>query len=441
MAYKAIAVTVPGKVLVSGGYLIVDRPNIGISLAVSARFHCVGVAEAKTETDNETLQVMVDSPQFKKKWRYLLRDTPDGVVIQGDVDQNKFVEAALLLSIAYTWKQRANTTHLHLHLQADDEFYGNAGPGKGKTGLGSSAGLVSSVVACVFKHFSGDVSLSTIHAIAQIAHCKAQGKIGSGFDVASAMYGSVRYIRYTPTPVQKYITDLHPTGPVRFEALDSVISGFDHDIVPLSFPDNLCLVLGDISKGSETPGMVANVFKWKNCNVENSNVMWKTSADANEAVYTELRNMFVESQENPERYHAALDNLKTKVSTEWGEEGVFCKLRDAMIRSRLALREIGRASDTEIEPAQQTDLLEATLRSPGVLAAACPGAGGYDAIFAVCLGSSSRDLLTKTWNEYTSPTQGTVRALEIGIDQGNGLKAQVFTSKDAVLNAYPSYDV
>lgn len=43
-----------------------------------------------------------------------------------------------------------------------------------------------------------------IHNVAQFAHCFAQGKVGSGFDVSSAVWGSHRYKRFNPsilTPV------------------------------------------------------------------------------------------------------------------------------------------------------------------------------------------------------------------------------------------------
>jgi phosphomevalonate kinase len=33
------AVSAPGKVLVTGGYLVLERPNAGLVLALSARFH------------------------------------------------------------------------------------------------------------------------------------------------------------------------------------------------------------------------------------------------------------------------------------------------------------------------------------------------------------------------------------------------------------------
>lgn len=88
----------------------------------------------------------------------------------------------------------------------------NCKPEVAKTGLGSSAAMTTAVVAALL-HYLGVVDLSspkdqqqendtgdldTVHIIAQTAHCIAQGKVGSGFDVASAVYGSQRYVRFSP---------------------------------------------------------------------------------------------------------------------------------------------------------------------------------------------------------------------------------------------------
>jgi len=42
--------------------------------------------------------------------------------------------------------------------------------------------------------FSGSFSPNKL----QTAHCIAQGKVGSGFDVSSAVFGSQRYVRFSP---------------------------------------------------------------------------------------------------------------------------------------------------------------------------------------------------------------------------------------------------
>lgn len=48
-------------------------------------------------------------------------------------------------------------------------------------------------------------------------------------------------------------------------------------------------------------------------------------------------------------------------------------------------RAVGEAADVPIEPAAQTSLADATLAVPGVAAAGVPGAGGFDALFALIL--------------------------------------------------------
>lgn len=94
----------------------------------------------------------------------------------------------------------------------DDADGGNCKPEVAKTGLGSSAAMTMAVVAALL-HYLDVVKLSSskdhwerkdvadldmVHKIAQTAHCIAQGKVGSGFDVSSAVYGSQRYVRFSP---------------------------------------------------------------------------------------------------------------------------------------------------------------------------------------------------------------------------------------------------
>lgn len=79
-----------------------------------------------------------------------------------------------------------------------------------KTGLGSSAALTTSLVAALLLFFQvvqdnlSQAEKTLIHNLAQFVHCFAQGKVGSGFDVSSAVWGSHRYKRFNPailTPI------------------------------------------------------------------------------------------------------------------------------------------------------------------------------------------------------------------------------------------------
>lgn len=64
--------------------------------------------------------------------------------------------------------------------------------------MGSSAALTTALVGSLLQWFGvtrlglrqGDRDRQLVHNLAQLAHAVAQGKIGSGFDVAAAVYGT-----------------------------------------------------------------------------------------------------------------------------------------------------------------------------------------------------------------------------------------------------------
>ena len=64
----SVTVSAPGKVLVAGGYLVLERPNVGLVLASSARFYTTA-SWAAPEGD-DALLVSVHSPQFGQDLRY-----------------------------------------------------------------------------------------------------------------------------------------------------------------------------------------------------------------------------------------------------------------------------------------------------------------------------------------------------------------------------------
>jgi phosphomevalonate kinase len=86
-----------------------------------------------------------------------------------------------------------------------------------KTGLGSSAALITSIVCALLLHlqvvppseFSSDESdgKRLAHNLAQFVHCFAQGKVGSGFDVSSAVFGSQLYTRFGPAVLDQLMSD------------------------------------------------------------------------------------------------------------------------------------------------------------------------------------------------------------------------------------------
>lgn len=83
-----------------------------------------------------------------------------------------------------------------------------------KTGMGSSAALATSLVGALLVWFgvvrlgAGSKNIAedrrVLHNLAQLAHAVAQGKIGSGFDVAAAVYGTQIYKRFSPEVLSFY---------------------------------------------------------------------------------------------------------------------------------------------------------------------------------------------------------------------------------------------
>lgn len=72
-----IAISAPGKVLLAGGYLVLDREYTGLVFGLDARMH-VHIESLQTTTGVSLSEIIVRSPQFKDaEWRYGYRLTEE----------------------------------------------------------------------------------------------------------------------------------------------------------------------------------------------------------------------------------------------------------------------------------------------------------------------------------------------------------------------------
>lgn len=303
------------------------------------------------------------------------------------LSSNPFIETALTYTLSYL------STHLStalspssLSILASQPYYSN--PGKPitssspflnfdvalssahKTGLGSSAALVTAFTAALLSYYlpSSVFSLESedgkrvLHNLAQVAHCAAQGKVGSGFDVASAVYGSCVYRRFTPSLLSSLPSPGTPKFATALRALvDDKENTWDVDIAKASvrMPAGLRLVMCDVDCGSQTPGMVKKVLAWREANRDVADSLWSKLQEGNEGLARELTRLASDDAQGEGRY----DGLKGYI------EG-----------NRKLIREMGELSGVPIEPAQQTRLLDALTEIEGVVGGVVPGAGGYDAV-------------------------------------------------------------
>jgi phosphomevalonate kinase len=238
-----------------------------------------------------------------------------------------------------------------------------------KTGLGSSAALVTSLTAALLTHYlpkelfslDNEADKKKLHNLAQIAHCAAQGKVGSGFDIATAVYGSCLYRRFSPALLEQLGSPGSSNFTSRLQDLvEERTDGTKWDVEvfkqKVKIPNGLRLVMCDVDCGSETPGMVKQVLAWRKREFEEAEMLWTQLHRKNEGVAAELTKL----AETGSTDYSALTKVIGDVRTY--------------------IREMSRLSGVPIEPDPQTKLIDACSALEGVIGGVVPGAGGYDAI-------------------------------------------------------------
>jgi phosphomevalonate kinase len=67
---RTVVVSAPGKVLLAGGYIVLDRKHTGLVFGLSARIHVLA-QKIQTSAGVHLSEIVVQSPQFlHATWRY-----------------------------------------------------------------------------------------------------------------------------------------------------------------------------------------------------------------------------------------------------------------------------------------------------------------------------------------------------------------------------------
>jgi phosphomevalonate kinase len=310
-----------------------------------------------------------------------------------------------------------------------------------KTGLGSSAALVTCLVGCLLRFFNLVVlptriscddsnaamdgedektwlqqqqeGLRIVHNLSQICHCWAQGKIGSGFDVSSAIYGSQVYSRFNPDLLTELLAqhdlDNSSNNNDKGQQLvnlvqDTTRSLWNSNVVPLVLPKGIELIMADVCGGSESPSMAMKIMSWKKKAVELSSdtnaeiEVWNSLACVNEQIQQTLQELVdIEESLGDDAKQNSWNILKSLHVEQWISHASsntdmatvsllvqpLLKLRLLFLKARSLLKKMGEMAGVSVEPESQTLLANSTMEIPGVIAAGVPGAGGNDALFVL----------------------------------------------------------
>lgn len=83
MAAQTTVVSSPGKVLMAGGYLVLDPAYSGVVVSTSSRFYTVVQSAAAGQSGHLPIQISVRSPQFvNATWAYELNVSGSAVRVE-----------------------------------------------------------------------------------------------------------------------------------------------------------------------------------------------------------------------------------------------------------------------------------------------------------------------------------------------------------------------
>ncbi|KAG8721635.1 phosphomevalonate kinase [Ceratobasidium sp. 394] len=434
MESQPTLVSAPGKVLIAGGYLVLDRKYSGLVVSTSSRFYTL--IKSKQQKSDSIKRITVHSPQFEAaQWAYDVAVNGTTLEIKpvddGTGSKNSFVQIALEGTLAVALEIRGSDAFLSrlgsgldIYVLGANDFYSqraslvtrNLPPTLSslasippflpqgvpiskvhKTGLGSSASLITSLVSALLLHFEAipPDSLSQgceepfgrelAHNVSQYVHCLAQGKVGSGFDVCAAAFGSHQYKRFDPNVIAE-IMQGKPTGAELLSTLSPSNKAWNHTAGAFGLPYLTRIMLADVDSGSDTPSMVGSVLKWRKAEPEIADQLWEGLHKCNSGLGEIILRLRERYQADPKEYADTVDKLARKLGDDWDRHSpidalevttaqLFGTTRHLTKSIRDGMRAVGKSSGVPIEPPEQTQLLDACYALPGVVGGGVPGGG------------------------------------------------------------------
>ncbi len=326
--------TVPGKILFYGGFSVLEKGNIALSIAVVDKSGKGVIAKYKTG------ERRIISPQFD-------------LDIEPSLETKQLIAYPYIVTETYLKAKRKWKNDVSVEV-VNSKIFGNKDE---KTGLGSSAAATVAVVKALFAANEIDINknIETIHKLSQFSYAMFSQKVGSGFDIATSSFGkTIIYNRYAPQEIVLPTTN------------DNLSEGIIRNVEKrwewiktktFSFPSKYSVLFFNI-KGAKTSTIssVKGVMQWK----------------AN----------------NPEKYAQIINLQKT---AEEKAINALSKTDDASIRKythearnahKLLQKETAAlVKDFDpIEPEPLTKIIDESEKIKGVIAGRCPGAGGWDGL-------------------------------------------------------------
>ena len=399
----------PGKCLISGGYLILNKNKKGIVLNVNS--YIITKSKIIDDNNNNELNINVNSIYFKQEFNYKILFENNQIKINNifndnEENNNKWIYYSILISIYiyYLYDNKIleyffkNKKSISLIIESDYKFYSydkNNNNLNIKTGLGSSSALISSICSNLIILFNNiynknninnnninnlENNIKSLILISSIySNNFIQNKIGSNFDIISCLTGNQIFQQ-----IKININfDNFLINESNINHLNYLLKYFNNDY-KISYLKNLnkifnfCLI--SIENGSNTRKFVKKILEYANLNKK--------------------KDLF------DDNLFSNLDKINNEI-IKCFEENNFINLKLLCLEYRKILQKISLESNVEIEPEIFNILLDNLLKFKEISYAICPGAGGYDSI--VVMGENNNN------NNY----EDFIKIVKINIEEFN----------------------
>ena len=436
----------PGKTLLSGGYLILNKSKRGLVINTDTYISCESFIEYKDNQSKDNYFIYnITSEYLNETFNYKIYINNDEnsnlkelKIIETNNKNNKWIQNCIISSLFFYLSQFDNISskllfnqnkqiEINIIIKSDYRFYSYSKDNNSKsikTGLGSSSALITSLTTnmiliydyiCKNEKNKGIISIKdiedkNIQAIilgsCLLSNNLSQNKVGSCFDIISCLFGSQIFIQS-----QKNIFINSPyyfNSENKKQIRDMIIYLKENYIPKILFLSNDNHFLKNnfsfisIEMGSDTRIFVKKVLEYANNK--------KKELLFDDELFTELNDI------NEQIINIFINNIN---NNELLKE--LCK------KYRSVLRKISKESNVDIEPEILTPLLDKLINNQKIIYSICPGAGGYDSIVLMGNDKVNKDELiseiNKIINEFNEENKNiNIKAniLEVNISKDFG---------------------
>ena len=401
----------PGKSLLSGGYLILNKSKRGLVINIDAYISCESyyiIKKKDNQNEKNNFIFKIFSEHLKQYFYYLVSlESINNVeyeikISEKNNNDDKWVKNCILSSLNFYLSQfdysnnilnDNNLIEININIKSDYRYYSYSKitiSKNIKTGLGSSSALINSLTTSlllIYEHIFRNKKYEQYNVIKNIedkeivaiilgscllSNNLSQNKIGSSFDIISSLFGSQVFIQ---TYQNIFLNSPLYINKENKSEINNFINFLRTEYIPnIKYFENYSrnkIFFISLETGSDTRHFVKKVLEYANSK--------KKEKLFDDELFTELNET---NEKIIDIFLSGLNNVDTPLK-------VLCE------KYRTLIRKISEESNVEIEPKILTPLLDCLIQNDNIIYANCPGAGGYDSIVIITKENTEESVVIK----------------------------------------------